>query len=418
MSTPAIVASGLTKEYRIGLRVGRQVLAEAITRSVPRLWSRTQRRRGGEWFNALDDVSFEIPQGSATAVVGRNGAGKTTLLKVLSRITRPTAGEVRIRGRVGSLLEVGTGFHPELTGRENVFMNGSILGMRRAEITRKFDEIVAFADIERFIDTPVKRYSSGMYVRLAFSVAAHLEPEILMIDEVLAVGDAQFQSRCLGKMDEVASGGRTVVFVSHNTAAVQQLTSHALLIDGGRLIMHDATDRVVAEYLKSLAGRSGEADLTHARRYDAALGERVRMVRVALEGDKSGAFPADASLRFRVAFEAREHMSTLRFCTWISKIDGTPVGISFGEGFPAPVPGRVVDYIVELSGHRLAPASYWLGLSLGIGNEDVGYTDYDGVDDVISFDVLPREGQGGATSQWLKHWGSVRLPKPTVCRVD
>lgn len=186
-------------------------------------------------FWALKDVSFEVQEGEVLGIIGRNGAGKTTLLKILSRVTEPTDGEIRIRGRVGSLLEVGTGFHPELTGRENIFLNGAILGMRREEIKKKFDEIVAFAEIEKFLDTPVKRYSSGMYVRLAFAVAAYLEPEILLVDEVLAVGDAQFQKKCLGKMGEVAKEGRTVLFVSHNMAAIEQLCSSALLLENGKV---------------------------------------------------------------------------------------------------------------------------------------------------------------------------------------
>jgi lipopolysaccharide transport system ATP-binding protein len=198
---------------------------------------------------ALKDVSFNIEQGQAVGIIGSNGAGKSTLLKVLSQITDPTTGRVELHGRVGSLLEVGTGFHPELTGRENIFLNGAILGMSRAEIRHKFDEIVAFAEVEKFIDTPVKRYSSGMYVRLAFAVAAHLEPEILLVDEVLAVGDAAFQKKCLGKMGDVAKGGRTVLFVSHNMAAVAQLCQKAVWLEGGRIRQIDSSEKVVKDYL-------------------------------------------------------------------------------------------------------------------------------------------------------------------------
>ncbi len=198
---------------------------------------------------ALKDVSFEVKRGEVVGIIGRNGAGKSTLLKILSRITEPTSGRAEIHGRVGSLLEVGTGFHPELTGRENIYLNGAILGMHRAEIERHFDEIVAFAEIEHFLDTPVKRYSSGMYVRLAFAVAAHLEPEILLVDEVLAVGDAAFQKKCLGKMDEVAGRGRTVLFVSHNTSAVQRLCGRSMLLDKGKQLMWGRTNEVLVEYL-------------------------------------------------------------------------------------------------------------------------------------------------------------------------
>lgn len=204
-----------------------------------------------EDFWALKDVSFEVKQGDRIGIIGRNGAGKSTLLKILSRITEPTIGSIRIKGRVASLLEVGTGFHPELTGRENIFLNGAILGMHRAEIKKKFDEIVDFAEIEKFLDTPVKRYSSGMYVRLAFSVAAHLEPEILIVDEVLAVGDAQFQKKCLGKMEDVGREGRTVLFVSHNMGAISHLTKRCILVKSGQLQFYGETHAAVTQYIKS-----------------------------------------------------------------------------------------------------------------------------------------------------------------------
>ena len=207
----------------------------------------------------MKDVSFEVKRGEVVGIIGRNGAGKSTLLKILSRITEPTEGRVRIRGRVASLLEVGTGFHPELTGRENIFLNGAILGMRRAEIKRKFDEIVAFAEVEKFLDTPVKRYSSGMYVRLAFAVAAHLEPEILIVDEVLAVGDAEFQKKCLGKMESVSRAGRTILFVSHNMAAICGLCSRAVLLQEGIMVLDgEATDAASRYLAKASEKRSGE----------------------------------------------------------------------------------------------------------------------------------------------------------------
>jgi lipopolysaccharide transport system ATP-binding protein len=218
----------------------------------PGQWLRDRKRavaQEREEFWALKDVGFEIKQGDVVGVIGRNGAGKSTLLKILSRITEPTAGEIQITGRVASLLEVGTGFHPELTGRENIFLNGAILGMSRAEIKRKFDEIVAFSEIEKFLDTPVKRYSSGMYVRLAFAVAAHLEPEILIVDEVLAVGDAAFQKKCLGKMKDVSRGGRTVVFVGHNMAAIRSLCNKGMLLASGRVVMAGDIQEVVSAYL-------------------------------------------------------------------------------------------------------------------------------------------------------------------------
>jgi ABC-type polysaccharide/polyol phosphate transport system ATPase subunit len=258
---PAIRVENLTKEYRIGLRQpgGYTTLREALTsavaapfrklRSGGRLGANGQ--KSNDTFLALKDVSFEVNPGEVVGIIGRNGAGKSTLLKILSRITEPTRGRVEVRGRMGSLLEVGTGFHPELTGRENICMNGSILGMSFREIERKFDEIVAFAEIDQFLDTPVKRYSSGMYIRLAFAVAAHLEPEILVVDEVLAVGDVAFQKKCLSKMEDVSHNGRTVLFVSHNMGAIQRLCGRCIYLQQGNLIGIGSKTDVIASYLAS-----------------------------------------------------------------------------------------------------------------------------------------------------------------------
>lgn len=252
MSDIAIQAKGLSKQYVIGQGAAYLTLRDALAglRRLPGRLFRGDRRPAMIW--ALKDVSFEVPRGQAVGIIGRNGAGKSTLLKVLSRITAPTEGVLDLYGRVGSLLEVGTGFHHELTGRENISLNGAILGMRKAEIQRKFDEIVAFAEIEKFIDTPVKFYSSGMYMRLAFSVAAHLEPEILLVDEVLAVGDVLFQKKCLGKMGEVAQQGRTVLFVSHNLNAIEELCHRCLLLESGRLAGDSLDVRgVIHQYLNN-----------------------------------------------------------------------------------------------------------------------------------------------------------------------
>lgn len=252
MAQSIIAARGVSKRYILGgPSRGTNSLREAIggaVRAPFRRWS-SRSTENPLAFWALNEVSFDVFPSEVLGIIGRNGAGKSTLLKVLSRITEPTAGRIELNGRIASLLEVGTGFHPELTGRENVYLNGTILGMRKREVDRKFDEIVAFAEVERFIDTPVKRYSSGMYVRLAFAVAAHLEPEILIVDEVLAVGDANFQQKCLGKMSDVAHEGRTVLFVSHNMAAVRGLCSRALLLDQGRVAIDGTTDRVIGAYL-------------------------------------------------------------------------------------------------------------------------------------------------------------------------
>jgi lipopolysaccharide transport system ATP-binding protein len=255
-AAPAIAARDLAKRYRIGeLQASYGTLRESLVRAVRHVGRRGGHRAAGHpevW--ALDGVSFELAEGEVLGLIGGNGAGKSTLLRILTRITSPTRGEAEIRGRVGSLLEVGTGFHPELTGRENVYLNGAILGMKRREITGKFDDIVEFAGVERFIDTPVKRYSSGMYVRLAFSVAAHLEPEILLVDEVLAVGDAEFQQRCLGRMEAFGESGRTVIFVSHNMQTIAQLCDRAILLERGQVVLDGDSADVVARYLQSGLG--------------------------------------------------------------------------------------------------------------------------------------------------------------------
>ena len=264
MSDTVIRVENLSKEYKLGLVVHDKLAdlisagAEKITDGIKKLLNipkpddkiQSIKKDMPEYIWAIKDISFEVKQGEIVGIIGKNGSGKSTLLKILTGITEPTKGRVWIKGRVGSLLEVGTGFHPELTGRENVFLNGAILGMARTEIKKKFDEIVAFAEIEKFIDTPVKRYSSGMYVRLAFAVAAHLEPEILLVDEVLAVGDASFQKKCLGKMGDVAKEGRTILFVSHNMTAIQQLCSHGVLLEQGNIILDGNIGQVLLTYLK------------------------------------------------------------------------------------------------------------------------------------------------------------------------
>jgi lipopolysaccharide transport system ATP-binding protein len=288
VSTPAIAATSVGKYYRLGRREVSKSLRESLMaklRAPARMLAALKGRAnedGNESFWALKDVTFEVQQGEVIGIVGRNGAGKSTLLKVLSRITEPTEGRVALHGRVASLLEVGTGFHPELSGRENIFLNGAILGMKRAEIRQRFDEIVAFAEVERFIDTAVKHYSSGMYMRLAFSVAAHLDPEILLVDEVLAVGDASFQKKCLAKMDSAGKSGRTVVFVSHNMPAITRLCSRAIMLDRGTVYKDGPAAQVAAAYLRSGLGTVAAREWTTA---EAPANDIVRMLAVRVRTD-------------------------------------------------------------------------------------------------------------------------------------
>jgi len=302
MSDIALRTVGLGKMYRIGgerqaYRTLRDTLVQAAKRPIERVRHPGAATHTSEDLWALRDINLEVRHGEALGVIGRNGAGKSTLLKVLSRITEPTEGRVEIRGRVASLLEVGTGFHPELTGRENIQLNGAILGMSRAEIKSKFDEIVEFAEIGRFLDTPVKRYSSGMYVRLAFAIAAHLEPEVLIVDEVLAVGDFAFQRKCLGRMEDVAHRGRTVLFVSHNLAAVTSLCTRAILLDSGRLLTDGPPKDVVGGYVSS----GDESESSKEWPVDRALGdERARLLRIET---RQGGQEARGGIRSSMAIE-------------------------------------------------------------------------------------------------------------------
>jgi lipopolysaccharide transport system ATP-binding protein len=304
-----IHVEGIGKRYRLGQSIRHDTLRDAIMhRFRGSRGSQNSLERGFEEpFWALKDVSFEVSEGEVVGIIGKNGAGKSTLLKILSRITPPTKGRVRLRGRVASLLEVGTGFHPELSGRENIYMNGAILGMRRQEIREKFDEIVSFAEVEKFLDTPVKRYSSGMYVRLAFAVAAHLEPEILLVDEVLAVGDAEFQKKALGKMSRVVEQGRTVLFVSHNMAAVSRLCGKGILLEGGSIKLEGRSDQVVHAYLTS--NHQGSAHRRWDEISEAPGDDVVRLREVSVHderGEQSDHFNATEPVYVTICYDVIE----------------------------------------------------------------------------------------------------------------
>jgi lipopolysaccharide transport system ATP-binding protein len=289
---PVIQVKNLGKQYRIGTRDSAYAtLRETLANTANSFW-KPKREKSKIW--ALSDVSFDVNRGEVVGIIGRNGAGKTTLLKILSRITEPTTGRVELHGRVGSLLEVGTGFHPELTGRENIYLNGSILGMRREEIEHRFDEIVAFAEVDEFVDTPVKRYSSGMYLRLAFAVAAHLETEILLVDEVLAVGDVQFQKKCMGKIEQVADQGRTVLFVSHNMPAVQRLCTRGILLSDGSIVRDDNVRPVIQEYLTLDLGQAGERAWPNI---ETAPGDNVARLRAVRALNVNGEVSSEFSVR-------------------------------------------------------------------------------------------------------------------------
>jgi lipopolysaccharide transport system ATP-binding protein len=338
MSRPVIEVSAVSKHYVIQHESRHDNLRDTLHHTARKLWRRVRWGTGFETeeFWALRDISFSVQPGEVVGIIGRNGAGKSTLLKILSRITEPTSGRIALRGRVASLLEVGTGFHPDLTGRENIFLNGAILGMQRKEITRKFDEIVAFAEVERFLDTPVKRYSSGMYVRLAFAVAAHLEPEILIVDEVLAVGDAQFQKKCLSKMQNVAANeGRTILFVSHNLAAVKQLTSRCIYLVRGELAAAGPTGQILDRY-----AQAGEAAVTGNR------GKFTTVVESSLvdaQGLRTANYHTGASLFLEVLLDSTGNPQSSLEC-YLTDLAGTKLGLYSPGHFTGwrlpPTPGR------------------------------------------------------------------------------
>jgi lipopolysaccharide transport system ATP-binding protein len=403
MSDIVIKAENLGKKYTIGHQAengGYVALRDVLMQNARDFWHKTKDLVQGKpiilgdtleevW--ALKEVSFEIQRGEAVGIIGRNGAGKSTLLKVLSRITEPSAGRVTIKGRVASLLEVGTGFHPELTGRENIYLNGAILGMRRAEIKRKYDEIVAFAEVEKFLDTPVKRYSSGMYVRLAFAVAAHLEPEILVVDEVLAVGDAAFQQKCLGKMSDVAQQGRTVLFVSHNMAAIVSLCRRCLLLSQGAVVQDGTTTQVVADYQSYvLADLKSTSDLTHFAHHGSG---KARFTAVTVTPLKSDGQPhsflyVGQDLLIDTRIEAISGLNNANIAAIIYDSSGyrlIDVNTALQRSFVRLEAGQSVRVQFRLRDVRLKPGYYVVGLWLGRG----GIEEIDNVNQAATFSVEP-----------------------------
>jgi lipopolysaccharide transport system ATP-binding protein len=409
----ALAVRGLAKAYTIRHSTTDHVtLAELALDRLRHPLRRAQR----EQFWALEDVSFELHRGEVLGLIGRNGAGKSTLLKVISRITDPTRGEVHVWGAVGSLLEVGTGFHGELTGRENVYLNGAILGMSRREIDRKFDAIIDFAGVEKFLDTPVKRYSSGMYVRLAFAVAAHLDSEILLLDEVLAVGDGDFQAKCLGKVSDLARSGRGVMLVSHNMSTIRQFASRAVLLDGGRLVEAGSTESVIGRYEDAGGDVVTEIDIGHVPRYDPSFGARARMSRVRLNHDQ-GIVRAHDDLSYTVWIDAREDLESVRVAQTIYAADGHAVGSSFGSPNLRLPSGHVSQFDVVLPSPMLAPGRYYVALGVGFGDTTSGVVDLDVVLDTVHFEVVPAVTDDGRLESWNSSWGSIRYAIPSVIDV-
>ena len=422
MSDIAIRVEDLSKLYRIGEHQGGyKTLRETIVNTFSAPFRHLHRNPQSSILNpqsdfiwALKDISFDVKRGEVLGIIGRNGAGKTTLLKILSRITEPTEGWGEIRGRVGSLLEVGTGFHPELTGRENIYLNGAILGMKKAEIDRRFDEIVAFAEISKFIDTPVKRYSSGMYVRLAFAVAAHLEPEILLVDEVLAVGDVAFQKKCLGKMGEVAGEGRTVLFVSHNMSAVTRLCSRGVLLEDGRIQKIGSAREAVATYLRLGGEIAGECRWDVPEYVPRGEGFYIRAVRVR---DSTGAVSAhiDSSFPFQVEIEhvVERRLPTFRLCFRLLASDGSILFQSCDNcasefSKRQRLPGVYISHCV-IPGGLLNDGHYTLSISADIPFVKIFFVD----EHVLTFEVVQTAPTGGRFIERSERWPGLINPELT-----
>ncbi|KAF0207715.1 MAG: lipopolysaccharide transport system ATP-binding [Actinobacteria bacterium] len=389
--------------YRLGQR---RDVHGSLRDAWERLWSSKTPVPSGEFW-ALRDVSLEVAEGEVLGLIGRNGAGKSTLLKILSRITPPTVGVARIRGSVGSLLEVGAGFHPELTGRENVYMNGSILGMSRIQIRERFDEIVDFAGVEQFLDTPVKRYSSGMYVRLAFAVAAHLEPDVLIVDEVLAVGDAAFQKKCLSKMDDASRGGRTVLFVSHNMAAVQSLCSRAVLLERGGIVVDGSPSEVIHQYMGGQSALSGEHawDLEGAPRSGLIA---LRAVRVRLgSGAVVGAVACSEAFGVELEFDILQSDPRIGMTIVLRNSEGVPVFTSLSSADPEwPLVSRPVGLYRStcwVCGNLLAEETYSISVVFWSDNYQLSLSEQD----VLSVSV---EGPCRARGDYMGRFDGVVAP--------
>jgi lipopolysaccharide transport system ATP-binding protein len=363
MGEIALTLDGIGKEYKIAAAAAPRYKA---LRDVLAGWRTRRNRPAASRFWALRDVSFEVKHGEALAIIGRNGAGKSTLLKILSRITEPTKGTATIYGRVGSLLEVGSGFHPELSGRDNVYLNGAILGMRRAEIDRKFDAIIQFAEIGEFIDTPVKRYSSGMHMRLAFAVAAHLEPEILFIDEVLAVGDAAFQKKCLGKMGEVAKQGRTVLFVSHNLTAVATLCQKAVWLHKGQVVMIGSAPDVISEYLRPENAMTSFDESLYPDESDF----RLLSAYLAQGDNRVGPFVTSLPVEINLRYLVKQPLAGLRVGIDVMTVDGITLWRSFDDDMAPRTenlrPPGIYEATCRLPQNLFFPRQYIISLSIGI----------------------------------------------------
>ena len=417
MST-AIEFNHVGKQYRLGL-----VSTKTLSHDLNRWWhtailkqddpylrigevnDRTTSANHSQYVWALRDIDFKVEQGDVVGIIGKNGAGKSTLLKLLSKVTGPSVGTIRARGRIGALLEVGTGFHPEMTGRENIYMNGAIMGMTKAEVTRKLDDIIDFSGCERYIDTPVKRYSSGMTVRLGFAVAAHLDPEILVVDEVLAVGDAEFQKKAIGKMQDVSRGdGRTVLFVSHNMASIQNLCKTGILMDNGSIKMIGNVNDVVGKYVESNLGEVGDISyLNEFRR----IGPTTKEIEF-LELQRITSYSSDSAEDIVFRAKVKRNVASVKIFKFTTLIDniangGTRVGIAYSPEIVWPEGKETAEFEIRIPEHHLARGKYILDVWVGQGDITSSYKYFDSVYDTLTLNI--ETVLGTPISEWHSYWG-------------
>lgn len=419
--TIAIKIENLSKQYRLGL-----VSTRTLSHDLNRWWTMNIRGKDdpflkigevndratkgeSEYIWALRDINLEVEQGEVLGIIGKNGAGKSTLLKILSKVTAPTTGTIKARGRIASLLEVGTGFHPEMTGRENIYMNGAIMGMTKAEITRKLDEIIDFASIERYIDTPVKRYSSGMTVRLGFAVAAHLDPEILVVDEVLAVGDSEFQKKAIGKMQDISKGeGRTVLFVSHNMGAIRNLCKNCLVLKKGEIDFNGNANRAINYYINCIDVFDNQLfkEITLKDRENGLLND-IEFVSVGFVGNKN-MFATNEPIDINIKLRGNKNVKDFRINTTIATMENVPVGSVSGSSLFSININEIKTIKFSIINHNLAAGEYNISLSVGTGNFITGQTDFDIISQILHFRIDRYSGKSNiGFAQWPKEWGNI-----------
>lgn len=420
MANTAIKIENLKKQYMLGTIGGRTLNAE-----LQSWWARKRGKEDpnltigqdysdyGERFYALDGINLEVKKGEALGIIGGNGAGKSTLLKILSRVTAPTEGDVWIDGRIASMLEVGTGFHRELTGRENIYMNGAILGMTRKEVDEKIDSIIDFSECRQFIDTPVKRYSSGMYVKLAFAVASHLDAEIMVMDEVLAVGDMKFQKKCLGKMGDEAAGGKTVLYVSHNMATIRKLCTRCIVLQKGHLIFDGDVEKAIDVYMDNACGEL----LTHycfdgQKRSVPERGKEIYLHSFDFIDKKIARFSSLETMRFGFNVEAFKDIENIRVRLEIRTVEGTNVGMSESRDSFSVKKGERLDYELEYDISNLAEGNYTLRLTLFELNDMGIHRGFDESTETIFFEMV--EGENNRTNWLPQYWGRVKLPASKI----